>query len=86
LLETLHSDDSIRIDILLRLIKSFIFVTIRGDVFSSGLLHFLAVLSIDEEIGRLREANDFSYMLARVVYCTRIFVVEAILPSAERDR
>lgn len=86
LLETLHSDDSTRIDILLRLIKSFIFVTVRGDVFSSGLLHFLAVLSIDEEMGRLREANDFSYMLAGVVYCTRIFAVEAILPSAERDR
>jgi hypothetical protein len=83
LLETLYSDDSIRMDILLRLIKSFIFVTIREDVFSSRLLHFLAILSIDEEIGRLREVNDFSYMLARVVYCTRIFVVEVILPSAE---
>jgi hypothetical protein len=80
-----HGEDSARIDTLLKLIKSFIFVTVRGDVFSSGLLHFLAVLSIDKEMGRLRKANDFSYMLARVVYCTRIFVVEVILPSAERD-
>ncbi|KAH0352647.1 hypothetical protein KCU83_g3356, partial [Aureobasidium melanogenum] len=85
LMQTPHSDDSARTDTLLRLIKSFVFVTVRGDVFSSGLLHFLAVLSIDEEMGRLREANDFSYMLAGVVYCTRIFAVEAILPSAERD-
>ena len=80
-----HNNDSVRMDTLLRLIKSFVFITVRGDVFSSGLLHFLAVLSIDEEMGRLREANDFSYMLARVVYCTRIFAVKAILPSAERD-
>ncbi|THW78325.1 hypothetical protein D6D18_09660, partial [Aureobasidium pullulans] len=84
-MEIPQSDDSARIDTLLKLIKSFIFVTVRGDVFSSGLLHFLAVLSIDEEMGRLREANDFSYMLAGVVYCTRIFAVEAILPAAERD-
>jgi hypothetical protein len=81
-----HSNDSTRIDTLLKLIKSFIFVTVRGDVFSSGLLHFLAVLSIDKEIGRLRKVNDFSYMLARVVYYTRVFIAEAILPSVERDR
>ena len=80
-----HNDDSVRMDTLLRLIKSFVFVTVRGDVFSSGLLHFLAVLSIDEEMGRLREANDFSYMLAGVVYYIRIFAVKVILPSAERD-
>jgi hypothetical protein len=84
-MEIPQSDDSARIDTLLKLIKSFIFVTVRGDVFSSGLLHFLAVLSIDKEMGRLRKANDFSYILARVVYYTRIFAVEAILPLAERD-
>jgi len=84
-MQTPHSDDSTRIDTLLRLIKSFVFVTVYGDVFSSRLLHFLAVLSINEEIGRLCEVNDFLYMLARVVYCTRIFAVEAILLSAERD-
>lgn len=85
LMQTPHSDHSARTDTLLRLIKSFVFVTSRGDAFSRGLLQFLAVLSIDEEMGRRREANDFSYMLAGVVYCTRIFAVEAILPSTERD-
>ncbi|KAH0333207.1 hypothetical protein KCU81_g9929, partial [Aureobasidium melanogenum] len=86
LMEMPHINDDVKTDALLKLVKSFIFVTVRGDVFSSGLLHFLAVLSIDEEMGRLREANDFSYMLAGVVYDTRIFAVEAILPSTERDR
>jgi len=85
-MEIPHINDDVKIDALLKLIKSFIFVTVRGDVFSSGLLHFLAVLSIDEEMGRLRKANDFLYMLAGVVYCTRVFAVEAILPLAERDR
>jgi superfamily II DNA or RNA helicase len=86
LIETPYSDDRAKLDALLHLSKSFIFVTVRGDIFSSGLLHFLAVLGVDEEMGRLREANDFSYMLAGVVYCTRVIGVEAILPAAERDQ
>ena len=84
-MQTPHSDNSIRIDTLLRLIKSFVFITVYRDVFSSRLLHFLAILSINEEIGRLYEANDFLYMLARVVYYIRIFAVKAILLLAERD-
>ncbi|KEQ68227.1 hypothetical protein M436DRAFT_58934, partial [Aureobasidium namibiae CBS 147.97] len=68
-----------RIDTLLRLIKSFIFITIYRDVFSSRLLHFLAILSILEEIGRLYKANDFLYILARVVYYICIFIVKVIL-------
>ena len=66
--------------------KTLIFHHVRGDVFQSALLHFLAVLGIDDETGRLRQANDFSYMLAGVVYCMRVLAVEIILPSAERDQ
>jgi hypothetical protein len=54
-------------------------------VFKSPVLHFLAVLGIDEETRRLRQANDFSYMLAGVVYCMRVIAVEVILPSEERE-
>jgi hypothetical protein len=54
-------------------------------VFKSAILHFLAVLGIDEEINRLRQANDFSYMLVGVVYCVRVLAVEIILPSTERE-
>jgi hypothetical protein len=79
-----YIDDGIRMDTLLKLIKSFIFITIRGDVFSSRLLHFMAVLYIDEEMGRLRDANRFSFILAGVIYYTRVFAIEAILPSVER--
>ncbi|CAD0049703.1 unnamed protein product [Aureobasidium pullulans] len=62
-IEMPYIDDGTRMDTLLKLIKSFIFATVRGDVFSSGLLHFMAVLCIDEEMGRLRDANRFhSYL------------------------
>ena len=70
---------------LLNFYESLIFQGVRGDVFKSAILHFLAVLGIDEEINRLRQANDFSYMLAGVVYCMRVLAVEIILPSTERD-
>jgi hypothetical protein len=48
-------------------------------------LHFLAVLGIDEETRRLRQANDFSYILAGIVYCIRMIAVEIILPLEERE-
>jgi hypothetical protein len=54
-------------------------------VFKSAILHFLAMLRIDEEINRLHQANDFSYMLAGVVYCVRVLAIEIILLSTERD-
>jgi hypothetical protein len=34
---------------------------------------------------RLREANDFSYMLASMVYCIRVIAAEIVLPSEERE-
>ena len=57
----------------------------RGDTFKSTILYFLAVLGINEETRRLREANDFSYMLAGIVYCIRVIAAEIILPSEERE-
>jgi hypothetical protein len=40
-------------------------------MFKNAILYFLAVLGIDEEINRLRQANDFLYMLAGVIYYIR---------------
>ncbi|GAB7357797.1 hypothetical protein MBLNU459_g0613t1 [Dothideomycetes sp. NU459] len=78
-------DEKQQLDSMLELFTSFIFQPVRGDVFVGGLMHFLAVLAIDEETERLRQANDFSYLLAGVVYCIRMFAIEAILPSAARQ-
>jgi hypothetical protein len=54
-------------------------------VFKSAILHFLAILRIDEEINRLRQANDFSYILAGVIYYVCVLAIEIILLSTERD-
>jgi hypothetical protein len=70
---------------MLQVLASFIFTGIGDDPFSSGLIHFLAVLGIDAAMDRLRTAKNYSYMLAGVVYCTRVIAVEALLPSAKRD-
>lgn len=70
---------------LLKYYQSIIFQTVRSDPFISVVLHFLAVLGIEEEQRRLRQANDFSYMLAGIVYCVRVLAVEIILPSGARD-
>ncbi|TLD04190.1 hypothetical protein E2P81_ATG10544, partial [Venturia nashicola] len=78
-------DEKSQLDALLKFYESLIFQHVRGDTFKSAILHFLAVLGIDEETRRLRQANDFSYMLAGVIYCIRVIAVEVILPSEERE-
>jgi hypothetical protein len=55
--------------IMLELLRHALFQHVKVDVFESSLLHFLAVLGIDEDTHRLREGNDFSFMLAGIVYC-----------------
>jgi superfamily II DNA helicase RecQ len=78
-------DKKSQLKALLDFYESLIFQRVRGDTFKSAILHFLAVLGIDEETRRLRQANDFSYMLAGIVYCMRVIAVEVILPSEERE-
>jgi hypothetical protein len=58
---------------------------VRGDTFKSAILHFLAVLGINEEMRQLQEVNDFSYILASMVYCIQVIAAEIILPSEERE-
>jgi hypothetical protein len=78
------SNEKLQIATLLQLLTSFIFEGTGDDPFNSGLVHFLAVLGIDAQTGRLRTAKNYSYMLAGVVYCTRVIAIEALLPAAER--
>jgi hypothetical protein len=78
-------DEKSQLKALLDFYESLIFQHVRGDTFKSAILHFLAVLGINEETRRLRQANDFSYILAGIVYCIRVIAVEVILPSEERE-
>lgn len=68
----------------LEFFRHVLFQYVRVDIFESPLLHFLAVLGIDEDTHRLQEGNDFSYMLAGIVYCCRVIGVEIILPKTFR--
>ena len=78
-----ESEES-QLEALLKFGVSFIFQSIPNDTFDSRFIHFLAVLGIDEEMGRLRTANDYSYVLAGLVYDIRVLAVEYLLPSQER--
>ncbi|KAF3029165.1 hypothetical protein E8E12_000446 [Didymella heteroderae] len=78
-------DEKAQIAKVIELLGSFIFQEAGDHPFSSALVHFLAVLGIDEETTRLRVAEDYPYMLAGVVYCTRVLAIEYLLPSARRE-
>ena len=75
-----------QLKVLLDLLTSFFFTTAGDKPFSSGLVHFLAVLGIDADTNRLRTAKNYSYMLAGMVYCMRVLSVEQLLPSACRNK
>ncbi|KAH5441620.1 hypothetical protein HBI60_255780 [Parastagonospora nodorum] len=79
-------NESTQIQKLIKLLGAFIFQHISGNQFSSGLVHFLAILGINSHTHRLRRAEDYSGILAGMVYCLRVIAVEAILPSATREQ
>ena len=81
-----EGDEKVQLNVLLKVLASFIFQHTENVPLESGLFHFLAVLGIDAQTKRLRTAKNYSYMLAGMVYCTRVVAVEAILPSSTRDQ
>ena len=87
LLRSIESDKSTeeQMAAVLRLSETFIFQKVYANAFRSPLLHFLAVLGIDEEHNRLRTGNDYSYILAGVVYCVRAIALESLLPGEQRE-
>ncbi|KAH6619076.1 hypothetical protein C7974DRAFT_342236, partial [Boeremia exigua] len=80
-----NGDRAAQITVLLDSLSSFILTSYGNEVLSAGLVQFLAVLGIDTETKRLRTAKNYSYMLAGMVYCTRVVGVEKLLPAAGRD-
>jgi superfamily II DNA helicase RecQ len=79
------SDRAEQMDALLASLASFIFVKYPREALSCGLVQFLAVLGIDGDMGRLRTAKNYSFMLAGMVYCVRVLGLETLLPAGERD-
>ncbi|KAH8696999.1 hypothetical protein GQ44DRAFT_718575, partial [Phaeosphaeriaceae sp. PMI808] len=50
---------------------------IENNPFTSGLIYFLA---------RLRLAQDYSYILAGIVYCIRVLSAKILLLAAWREQ
>ena len=78
-------DRGVQMAALLDSLSSFILTGTRGLIYSSGLIHFLAVLGIDPEMRRFRTAKNYSYMLAGVVYCTRVLGAAKLLPAVQNS-
>jgi hypothetical protein len=86
LVHALHLDcEATQVAKAIQLLSAFIFHEVGGHPLTSGLIHFLAILGINANTRRLRLAPDYSYILAGVVYCTRVIAVEALLPAAQRE-
>ncbi|KAG5912626.1 hypothetical protein E4U61_000303, partial [Claviceps capensis] len=49
--------------------------------FANPVIHFMAILGIHANRGTLREAQDYSFILAGLVYCVRVISLELLLPS-----
>jgi hypothetical protein len=66
------------------LLHNIVIVSTGDEPFSSGLVHFLAVLGIDTNTHRLRTAKNYLYMLAGVVYGMRVLGAEQMDKDPER--
>ncbi|KAG6019369.1 hypothetical protein E4U40_007082 [Claviceps sp. LM458 group G5] len=72
-------------DSILEFSRSLIMQHLYTSEFVSPVVHFMAILGINPEHGTLREAQDYSYMLAGLVYCVRVISLELLLPSKDRE-
>jgi superfamily II DNA helicase RecQ len=89
LYHTIYDQDQsqhVKIEAMRRFFTQFVFHRVGGDKFRSGLIHFTAVLGIDEENRRLKEPVDFSYILAGLTWDMRVLGAELLLPAAKRER
>lgn len=77
-------EEAAQLSTLLAFVETFVFSKVYHEPFDCPTVHFLAVLGIDEENDRLRTGNDYSYRVAGLVYCFRVFALEALLPSERR--
>jgi hypothetical protein len=77
-------EEAAQLAALLAFIETFVSSKVYHEPFDCPTVHFLAVLGIDEENDRLRTGNDYSYRVAGLVYCFRVFALEAVLSADQR--
>jgi hypothetical protein len=74
-------EEAAQLATLLVFVETFVFSKVYYKLFDYPTVYFLAVLGSDEENDRLRTGNDYSYYVASLVYCFRVFALEAVLPA-----
>jgi hypothetical protein len=74
-------EEAAQLATLLAFVETLVFSKVYYEPFDCPTIHFLVVLGIDEENDRLRTGNDYSYRVAGLVYCFRVFALEAVLPA-----
>jgi CTP:phosphocholine cytidylyltransferase-like protein len=67
---------------LLKVYKALIFQRVYSNIHKSAIMHYLAVLGIDKEIYCLYIGNNYSYILAGIVYYVQVLGAEILLLSA----
>ncbi|KAG6069300.1 hypothetical protein E4U32_000014 [Claviceps aff. humidiphila group G2b] len=78
-------NDSIR-SALLNYSQTFIFQSVYYELFDSPMLHAMAILGIYGEEARLKEGHECSFMVAGLLYCSRVIASEMLLPSQDREQ
>ncbi|KAG6277208.1 hypothetical protein E4U47_007401 [Claviceps purpurea] len=78
-------NDSIR-NALLDYSQTFIFQYVYYELFDSPMFHAMAILGIYGEEARHKEGHECSFMVAGLLYCSRVIASEILLPSKEREQ
>ena len=69
---------------ILHLSQALVFKKLYDAKFGCALIHIMAVLSIDRENNRLKEGNEYSFVIAGLMYMIRLVAAEARLPHRLR--
>jgi hypothetical protein len=67
------------------LLALFIFIQYLRELLLCRFVQFLAILGINREIGCLRIAKNYSFILAGVVYCIRVLSIKKLLLAGGCD-
>ncbi|KAG6188159.1 hypothetical protein E4U36_007132 [Claviceps purpurea] len=78
-------NDSIR-NALLDYSQAFIFQYVYYELFGSRMFHAMAILGIYGEEARHKEGQECSFMVAGLLYWSRVIASEILLPSKEREQ
>ncbi|OLL24154.1 ATP-dependent DNA helicase tlh1, partial [Neolecta irregularis DAH-3] len=75
LLQNSHTNTDKLVQNFLAMSASFLMQKLEGKIFHNPIIHFMAVMGIDERRGQFRQALHYTYILAGLLYCSRIIII-----------